>query len=58
MQRLKPEDGASMDEMMLDEEETKKQARIGVITHVAVFAGIVLALRMGKSTIIALCMPY
>lgn len=48
MQRLKPEDGVSLGEMGVSEEDEKRQARIAVITNLAMFAGIVLALRMGK----------
>ena len=40
--------GVSLGDMGMSEEEERRKARIGVITNVAVFAGIVLALRVGK----------
>lgn len=51
MKRAKPEESQgfaeSMSGMAITDEE-RKQAMIGVITNVAAFAAVVLALRVGK----------
>ena len=46
----KPEGASLGAEMGGITEEEKKQARISVITNIAMFAGIVLALRIGKGS--------
>lgn len=49
MERMKPEDGLSLGGMGISEEE-KKQARNAVITNVAAFVAIVVALRLGNGS--------
>ena len=49
MQRVKPEAGGSLSEMVMAEEDQRRQARIGVITSFAAFAAIVFSLRIGRS---------
>ncbi len=49
MERKKPDEGVTLGEIGMSEEE-KKQARMAVITNVAAFAAIVVALRVGKGS--------
>lgn len=48
MERSKPSEGVSLKEMGANADEEKRQARIAVLTNVAAFAAIILALRVGK----------
>ena len=48
MKRVKPEEGVSLGQFGLSEEKEKRQARIGVITNLAIFASVVFAIRVGK----------
>lgn len=48
MQRMKPVEGEESLDMLKAMEDEKRNAMIGVITNVAIFGAIVLALRVGR----------
>lgn len=50
MERKKPGEGDPLGDMGGFGEEEKRKARIAVITNVATFVGIVVALRIGKGS--------